>query len=223
MKYVLDGFIIGLGKLLPGVSGAVLAIRLNIYEKLMDSISHFFKNIKENICFLSLIGIGAVIAVIIGSQALLYLLDKYYLIIISAFAILIATGIPSLYKDANNKIITVIAFILAMALVFLPKIDSASITTSSYLFMGMIEAFASIIPGISGTAIYVSLGMYDDVLALFSDPFSFEFGLFVIGMGICAIVMVKLISHLFKKFRGETNSAILGFLIASILLMLIKK
>ena len=32
-KLILYGFIIGIGKILPGVSGAVLAISLGVYEE----------------------------------------------------------------------------------------------------------------------------------------------------------------------------------------------
>ena len=36
---VLKGFIIGLGKIIPGVSGSMLAISLGLYEKLISSIN----------------------------------------------------------------------------------------------------------------------------------------------------------------------------------------
>ena len=42
MKYlslILKGFIIGIAKIIPGVSGAVIAISFGIYEKLINIIS----------------------------------------------------------------------------------------------------------------------------------------------------------------------------------------
>ena len=58
IKLALKGFIIGVANIIPGVSGGTLAITLGIYEKLIGIISHFFKNIKENIKFLLPIGIA---------------------------------------------------------------------------------------------------------------------------------------------------------------------
>ena len=42
----IKGFIIGLGKIMPGVSGAIIAIGLNLYEKLINAIIYFFNDWK---------------------------------------------------------------------------------------------------------------------------------------------------------------------------------
>ena len=44
IKLIIKGFIIGLGKIIPGVSGAVLAMMLNVYEPALIAIA----NIKTN-------------------------------------------------------------------------------------------------------------------------------------------------------------------------------
>ena len=36
MKNILKGFIIGIGKIIPGFSGALLAILLGVYDKSID-------------------------------------------------------------------------------------------------------------------------------------------------------------------------------------------
>ena len=49
---------------------------------------------------------------------------------------------------------------------------------------GMIEIFTSIVPGISGTAIYMLIGMYDNILMLFSNILnSSDKNMFVISDG----------------------------------------
>ena len=56
MKLLLKGFIIGVGKIIPGVSGALLAISLGVYEKAVKAIGNFFrepiKNFKLQIAFI---------------------------------------------------------------------------------------------------------------------------------------------------------------------------
>ena len=50
MEYInlfIKGIIIGIGKVIPGVSGSMLAISLGIYEKILNSISNIFKDFKE--------------------------------------------------------------------------------------------------------------------------------------------------------------------------------
>ena len=46
---ILKGIIIGAGKIIPGVSGGMLAITLNVYDRGIKAISEFFKDIKNNI------------------------------------------------------------------------------------------------------------------------------------------------------------------------------
>ena len=43
----LKGFIIGLGKVIPGVSGSLLAISLGVYEKSLHAIQNLWKE-KRN-------------------------------------------------------------------------------------------------------------------------------------------------------------------------------
>ena len=48
LKNCIKGIAIGAGAILPGISSGVLCVILGIYEKLLDSILHFFHNIKNN-------------------------------------------------------------------------------------------------------------------------------------------------------------------------------
>ena len=48
MKNFIYGIIIGLAFIIPGVSGGTLAVMLGIYDKMIDSITSFFKNKKNN-------------------------------------------------------------------------------------------------------------------------------------------------------------------------------
>ena len=54
-----------LGAILPGISSGVLCVIFGIYEKLLDSILNFFKDIKGNTKFLFPILIGVGIGIII--------------------------------------------------------------------------------------------------------------------------------------------------------------
>lgn len=220
MKLFIIGCIIGMGKVLPGVSGSVLAIRFNVYEKILESISNYFKDVKNNTVFLSKIAVGFIVMTIITSKVLYLFISRYELLMKIIFTILIISGIPDLIKKGGNYLITFIFFLLALVLCFLPSLN----VTNNYFIMGIIEAFSTIIPGISGTAIYLSLGWYDEILLLFGNLYLFEFSKiipFSIGLIISSIFFIKLITYLFSRYKKETFSAILGFLLASIILIFI--
>ena len=79
IKLILKGFLIGIGKIIPGFSGALLAISFNVYDKLINSITNFFSNKNENIIFLLNLSIGIISGIILFSKIILYLLNNYYL------------------------------------------------------------------------------------------------------------------------------------------------
>ena len=65
MLNLLKGFIIGIGKIIPGVSGSVLAITLGVYDKSVEYINNFKHNKKESLKYLLPLGIGIIISIII--------------------------------------------------------------------------------------------------------------------------------------------------------------
>ena len=47
MILFIKGFIIGIGKIIPGVSGALLAINFKVYERAIEAIVNFFDDWKK--------------------------------------------------------------------------------------------------------------------------------------------------------------------------------
>ena len=76
---ILKGFLIGIGKIIPGVSGSLLAISLGVYDKAINSLVNLSNNFKENIYFLGKLAIGVVIAIMFFSNVIAYLLNSHYL------------------------------------------------------------------------------------------------------------------------------------------------
>lgn len=219
MKLFLIGCIIGIGKVLPGISGSILAIRLGIYEKVMSAVLHFSKKPKENLLFLSVLGSGFLFSTIFGSKLLLQLFLKYGTILKILFVLFIITGIPELIKKSNSFKITILAFLFTSILFFLPQGNVPIQPIISYFFMGLIESFSTIVPGISGTAIFLSLGWYEEILTLFSEIYLFQITKiipFLLGIGIGGFFLLKLMDFLFSKYSKYMYSAILGFLVSSL-------
>ena len=137
------------------------------------------------------------------------------------FLILILTGIPSILKQTNKYLIAFIALIFYLLLMFLPKLE----LFNSYYFMGFLESFSTIIPGISGTALFMSFGIYDELLSLFSNIYNFELNKLIpfgIGVIIGGLIIIRFIDYCFNKYRKETYGVILGLLIGSIILMIVQ-
>ena len=233
---ILKGIIVGLGKIIPGVSGAMLAITLDIYDKCIETISNFTKKIKENIYFLGYIGIGIILSIGIFSNVVIYLLDNYFFVTMCLFIGLIVGGFPKIYRESQINVkkwqhilLVLLSFLL---IIFMNNMNPEHVVKTEAKFftlilIGFVEAFAMIVPGISGTALLILLGYYEMVMFRFSQIFNIMdllgtikfFIPFGLGMLIGVLVMSKLINHCFKKFREQTYSVIIGLIISSIYIL----
>ena len=229
---LLKGFIVGIAKIIPGVSGAMLAISLGIYEDSIKAINNIFKNPIKSILYLTPIGIGVLIAVTIFSKIIIYLLDVFYLPTMLLFIGLILGGIPALVKNVNNKVnikhllIVLFSFSLVFVISILGKYNIINNENFITFFMiGFIDAATMVIPGISGTAVMMLLGCYDTLLTFLSNLISIEAILsnfnnvlgYSLGIVLCVLLLSKLMNYLFLNKREYTYSGILGFALSSVL------
>ena len=234
---VLKGFIVGLGKIIPGVSGAMLAITLGIYDKCIDAISNFTKNIKNNINLLFFVCLGIVISIGICSNIVIFLLNNYYFITICLFIGLMLGGIPKLYKDSKvdvknlkNIILIIITFLIIILINIINPNHMVKMNANFLILiaLGFLEAFAMVIPGISGTALLMMIGYYDLVILRFSQIFNIaalfdtiEFFIpFGLGMLLGVIIMSKIINYCFKHYPIKTYCIIFGLILSSIIILL---
>ena len=74
---VLQGALIGLGAVLPGISGGVLSVIFGIYKPIMELLSNPFKNFKTHVPKLIPVIIGGVIGFLGVANILSFFLEKY--------------------------------------------------------------------------------------------------------------------------------------------------
>ena len=233
---IFKGIIIGIGKIIPGVSGSMLAISMGVYQKLIYSISNFFESPRSNFKFLFKISIGVIISIIFLSNIILSCLTNYYIVTMFFFIGLIIGGFNDIKKNiiVKNNYIVFISFIIIFLLGILNMdnqfyIESDFLKFIYFIFIGFVDALTMVIPGISGTATLMMLGAYTKVMEMFSNILNFSIIIdnikilipFVIGMIVGIISSVKLVKFLFEKFSSNTYSAILGFSYSTVFLMFV--
>ena len=91
-----------------------------------------------------------------------------------------------------------------------------------WLIIGAIDALTMIIPGISGTAIFVMLGCYNDIINIYANPFSNVEAilLFMISVAITVLLLTKIIAWLFKNCTKSMYLTIFILLIVSIIALI---
>lgn len=238
------GIFIGTGLIIPGVSGGVLAIALGVYDKLIKAFSGIFKDFKKNITFLIPIIFGIGLGTVLFGNIVLYLYTNYEVATKSAFLGLILGSLPIVFnklKTGKNKyMFKPVPFLLATSVgVSLYIINglyvvNESITTLNYslgstikLFVaGLFYAVGKVIPGVSSSFMLMVLGIYEYVLSLLSNPLLVLNGelihavIFGLGFIIGAIVLSKIVVYLLEHYQYITYSAIIGFILGSILIII---
>lgn len=229
LYHILIGILIGAGAILPGISSGVLCVIFGIYDKLINSILNFFKNIKENLKFLFPICIGVGIGVVLFGKILKTLFLLYDIQIKFAFIGLILGGVPSLIKIANSKkgfrlhylLYTIVSFSVSIALILLEKhfniYNFANFKGTFFLIIsGFIMSAGVVVPGISSTVLLMLLGTYDVYLnAISSINISVLFPM-GIGLVLGGLAFLKFIQYAFKHYFNKTHYIIIGFVLGSL-------
>lgn len=230
LAIMLKGFIIGSSMSVPGVSGGTMAILLGIYDKLINTISNFLKDIKGNTIFLFKFCIGSGVG--IGSLAFVikWLLETFPFPVSFFFLGAVLGGIPALYKKTKESkfgIASVIYFFIGLGVVisigFLP-VGNFNISTASgltYFIMllvtGVILALALILPGISTSHMLLVLGMYDAMLMAITEFNVVYIGIIGVSTLVGIFLITKPIEWTMKRFPHQTYCMIIGFVLGSTL------
>ena len=234
---VIKGMIIGIANIIPGVSGGTLMITLGIYEQIIETISHFFKNIKKNLRFIIPLAIGMALAILLFSKLIGYSLEKFPFPTTFFFIGLILGGIPLLWRKVkiktrklDNWLVFFLTFTLVIVFAFLKTGDNlVDFTTFGVgdmlliFIVGVIAASTMIIPGISGSFVLMLLGYYQPIINTIRNITDFNqlshnlLILIPFGIGILVgiVLVAKLIEFLFKKYEVKTYFGVLGFVLAS--------
>lgn len=236
VKNIISGGIIGIANIVPGVSGGTMAVILNIYDELIQSISDLRTQPKKSIEFLAPIGIGAVIAILLCSNGISFLLSAQYMIVNFFFIGIILGSIPMLYKRGTkngfkptNLLPLFITFSLMLGMIFFSDavgIEETIITTLTIpsfiqLFLASaVSAICMIVPGVSGSFVMLLFGTYTTIVTAVSQLNILI--LIPVGLGVLAGILggAKLIEIVLVKHETSTYFAILGFVFGSIPVLL---
>lgn len=74
---IVQGALIGLGAVLPGISGGVLCVIFGIYKPVMELLSHPFRNFKTHVPKLIPVIIGMGVGFLGIANLLAFFLEKY--------------------------------------------------------------------------------------------------------------------------------------------------
>ena len=221
---VIQGAVIGLGAVLPGISGGVLCVVFGIYKPIMELLSHPLKNFKTHVPKLLPVIVGLGVGFMGIANLLSFFLEKYPAPSVCLFVGLIVGMMPSLFREAGEKgrsqgsfISMGIAMVAVFALLLGLQFSSVRITPNFawYLFCGFCLALSVIAPGMSFSTLLMPLGLYTP----FVDGIGhLNMGVLLpggLGALITVILLAKAVNALFERYYSLAFHAIIGIVIAA--------
>lgn len=234
------GFFMALADSVPGVSGGTIAFLMGFFDKFINSLNYLMKGTKEekikSIKFLAKIFIGWIVGMGLAVTILANLFDKEIYKMSSLFLGFIIAAIPVMimeekesvkgkYKNIIWAIVGAVAVILLSSLKMGSNLDLTHLNIGMlvYIFIaGMLAISAMVLPGISGSTILLSFGLYIPVINGVKDFLHFDFSsftlLFALGLGILfgVATVLRLIKKLLDNHRSAIVYAIIGMMIGSL-------
>ena len=220
IRYFTAGIFIGLSELLPGISGATVALMFGVYEKLLDFLRKF-KNL--NLIFPLLLGM--ILSVFVFSSLINFLYESYTNIFNTFIALLmIGYGIflvintylnEKIDKGKNFYINLFLAIIIGLHITSFHLHGNQTPNLFLLGLFGFVACSFLLFPGISGSAFLLSVGAYPLIIGSISD-LNFSVLLpFGIGMFAALVLMPRLINKAYKKY-GKSILVFFGGLIFSV-------
>ena len=250
LKKILQGMVVGIANIIPGVSGGTMMVAMGLYDKLIHSITHLKSEFKESMKLLLPIFAGAGLAIVLLSRLFEFLLSEYPIPTNFAFCGLIAGSLPFILKKGKGHSVTIgkmIPFFIFFGIVILMAVlgeNDGNAADVSFGFInvlklfgvGIVAAATMVVPGVSGSMMLMLLGYYDTIIETINDCIDaligfnmpellHTFGILIpfgIGIVIGIFAIAKLIEYIFSKAELHAYYGIIGLILASPIAILMK-
>lgn len=224
---ILQGALIGLGAVLPGISGGVLSVVFGIYKPVMELLGDPIRRFKTHLPALIPVFLGGALGFFGVARLLAFFLEAYPAVSVCVFVGLIGGMLPSLFAEAGAKgrsRRSLYAFWIGAALIFLllAFLDALSLTLMPsfgwYVFCGICLALSLLVPGLSFSTLLMPIGLYtpfvDGIGSLSFDV------LLPGGMGALLVLLLLpgVIDSCFNRFYAAASHAVLGIVVGATLM-----
>ena len=231
IRYSLAGFCMGVAELIPGISGATVAVIFKIYPNLMTILSQLkLKNLSLNFSLVALtfqfrvslpLIFSMFVAILLCSNLISFLMndhEQFFLHSLGWLMMFLSIYVADFYRASLKKLNLFIFLFLGILIGYLLQelnINSGEVTPL-YLFISGLIAFSFfLIPGISGSAILVVLGVYSPVIQAIANFNFLVLFPFALGCLISLLILPKIVVSLYTKYEQSLMYIFSGLIFSS--------
>ena len=235
----------GTAEVIPGVSGGTIALIVGVYQTLIEAIADLVLALRQFLglteakrspgraartvkslpwALLLPLGIGMGMALVLGARVIEPLLEEQPIAMNALFFGLVLAGI---YVPAHmvmkvggwNFVYALIALVSAIALFVLLGLPQGNPQDPGLVAVFMSAALAIcalVLPGVSGSFLLVTMGMYDTTIAAVNDRNFTYLAVFALGAMVGLGLFVSLLRWLLENRARITLVIITGLMIGSL-------
>ena len=229
LLWIIQGCIIGIGAILPGVSGGTLCYVFGIYDQLLEVLSNPFKGIKKHLKMLIFVGLGAGIGFVCFAGVTNWLLNLNEAVVMCVFVGLIAGTIPDLWKDAGAQgrtklsVASLLISFVTVSVVFYIFKNVWTLTIQpglvGWLLCGLFWGLSFIVPGLSSSTLLLFFGIYEKMSEGIS---TLDFKVLIpLGIAMLATLLLlsKVMKFIFDRYYATVSHCVMGFVLATTLMI----
>jgi len=221
---LLKGTLVGIGAILPGLSGGVLAVIFGLYEPLLKFLADLKKDFVKNVLFFIPVIIGVAFGIFLFAIVVEKAFGRYAAIFVCLFIGFVIGTFPSLYKTAGKKgrstkdmVILIISALAIFTLMLVGEQQLVNVTPDIPVWFGSgaLIGLGLIVPGMSPSNFLIYFGLYDKMAAGINN---FDMAVVIpltAGVIVCVLLFAKFASFLFRKYYSGMYHFILGMVVGS--------
>ena len=240
---LLRGAFIGVAEVLPGVSGGTIALIVGVYEILIDSAGNLVRGIVRAVIdvprgrglrragehlaavqwrVLLPIGIGMMAALLLGARIVAPLVQDHPVLSRALFAGLIVVSLAVPARMVGGRwtrrewMIAGVAGASSFLLTGLPAFDRSDPPLWLVSMAAAVAVCALVLPGVSGSFILVTVGLYEPTLAALNEGDLGYVGVFVLGAIVGLGLFVQVLRWLLMHRRRVTLALMTGLMAGSL-------
>lgn len=237
---VFCGFCMALADSVPGVSGGTIAFLMGFYDAFVGSLDALVHGTKEErlhgLRYLLKLASGWVVGMALAVTVLAGAFSDGIYQLSSLFLGFVLVSIPLVMREQRAVLgtfrqnwlpfsagIVLVVGLSALRLSALVNSLGFGIGTALYAFAaGALAISAMVLPGISGSSLLMSCGLYLPVIAAMKDLLHFQFGQFwllaAVGLGVLVsfVVAPHCIHGWMRKAPSAVTYAVLGMMLGSL-------
>lgn len=238
------GFLMGSADIVPGVSGGTIALVLGIYERLIASVRagssalgsflrfDFSGGVawlkRVDWAFIVPLGAGIGLAIIALSHLLERLLREQAVLMAAMFLGLVAGSAIIAWRLLTERDLRRVLVIVGVGLVVFVLLglreDTSSDTATqladpalwAFFASGAVAIVAMILPGISGSFILVTLGMYGPLLSAVTSRDLISLVVFMVGAVIGLALFSQVLHRALRDHYNTVMAVLIGLMLGSL-------